>query len=401
MAGRTTILIASDNFEMLENMKNVAHERHPESYIISAQDGLDAWNLIQKRNPQVVICDINLPTFDAFKLLSRIRGKKETENIYFIILTAIFDQEKREQALDVGADDFVTKPVSNDEFLARLRNALRIVRLLKEKAEETKLIMQLAEELENDIEDMTRLAVKFLQARIPASYDTLKRISAASFWIASQLELEPDEAHDIEIAGLLCLSGKVFLPDNKTNKPVQVEGRASDKLMYQVPVTAREILQSVRRYSEVSNIVYHIFENFDGSGFPEKLKSWQIPIGARIVRVALDYENWLNLEKKPKEALDKLFTNAKKLYDHRAVVLMEHYIKSVVKESHDPTEIAVKLQNLREGMVLTRDLVTNSGIMLIPGGHMLTEKNINQIISINTSDPILGTSIYVRRRKLS
>lgn len=398
MSAAPSFLIANNDKTIILALKKIVSKLFPESGIFLAENGLEAWNVIQQDEPSIVISDISLPHIDGLKLCNKIRSNKNYDRIYFIIVSSDIDSIKRAEVMQAGADDFLTKPVISDELESRIKLALRFSVMREELTESNKLVLELGEELEKDIQDMTKLAIKFLQARIPTSFEMLKRVAAASVWIAKQLnEFEKEEVRDIEIAAYLCLAGKVFLPDNLLKTPVHINGQPSHNLMYQVPVTARDIISAVRRFKDSGTILYHLYENFDGSGFPDRIQSWQIPMGSRIIRVALDYEVLRDTSsKKPREILQLIQNESKRLYDHRIVVLMEHYIKSIVKEEYDDRENAVQLHELRDGMLLTRDIITNSGLKLLPAGATLRDKIIEKILSINTSDPILG-NIYVKK----
>jgi response regulator RpfG family c-di-GMP phosphodiesterase len=398
MSASPSFLIANTDKTIVLSLKKVVSKLFPEADIFIAENGIEAWNIVQQNEPLIVIADISMPHIDGLKLCNKIRNNKNYDKIYYIILSGDIDIIKRAEVIQAGADDFLTRPINSDEFETRIKLASRLSLIREELAESNKLVLELGEELEKDIQDMTKLAIKFLQARIPTSFEMLKRVAAASVWIAKQLnEFEKEEIRDIEIAAYLCQAGKVFLPDNLLKTPVHINGQPSHNLMYQVPVTGRDIISAVRRFKDSGMILYHLYENFDGSGFPDRIQSWQIPMGSRIIRVALDYEVLRDTSnKKPREILQLIQNESKRLYDHRIVVLMEHYIKSIVKEEYDESETAVQLHELKDGMLLTRDIITNSGLKLLPAGATLRDKIIEKILSINTSDPILG-NIYVKK----
>jgi HD-GYP domain-containing protein (c-di-GMP phosphodiesterase class II) len=192
--------------------------------------------------------------------------------------------------------------------------------------------------------------------------------------------------------------GKIFLPDHLIQLPVMMNGVPNDKLMYQVPVSAREIVSSVGRFKNVGDILYHIFENFDGSGFPKRIQSWQIPLSSRIIRVALDFEETrMRTGMKTREVMAMLSREANRLYDHRIVTLMDQYLATASNESGSSrvTERAIQLQDLKEGMVLSRDIITNSGMKLVGAGGTLRTNVIEKILTLNTSDPIIG-NVYIK-----
>lgn len=389
-------IIADDDETILITLEKYISKAFQNVEIFKASDGLEAWNLVQQEKPDLVISDYRMPKIDGIQLVDRIRSNDTLTDTYFIIITAEITDSNRVEALDLGADDYITKPLDLNEIKSRIKSALRLIKLQKELKEENKLLVELADELEQDIQDMTRLAVKFLQARIPTSYDMLKRVAKASVWIAKQFnDFNNEDISDIEIAAYLSQAGKVFLPDDQLNIPVTINGQPANKMMYQVPIMAKEIVSSVRRFKDVAKLLYHLYENFDGSGFPDRLQSWQIPFGSRIIRVALDYEVLKeSAHKKPAEALAIIDSDMKRLYDHRAVVLLQQYVRSIAKERGELNERAMKLHELKSGMILAQDIITVAGHKLLPMGSTLNDHKIEKIQSINTTDPILG-NIYI------
>jgi response regulator RpfG family c-di-GMP phosphodiesterase len=400
MDNQTVILIADDDLTILNTLEKYIVSCFPESRIITADDGNTAWNLINSNKPSIIISDISLRGFSGIELLKKIRSDSDLSDIYFIMLTAVYDTDNREIADEHGADDFLLKPLNLDLLKSRLKSAFRLSKLQNQVKAENKVLLKLAEQLENEIQDMIKLAVKFLQARIPASYDMLKTVADASVWIAKSYgEIESDQIRDIEIAAFLSQAGRIFLPDSMLKTPVLTNGLPTDPLMCQVPVSGKEIVSSMRRFKTVGEIILHIYENFDGSGIPNRLKSWQIPFASRIIRVVLDYEEYRKFQgKSPKDSYELIKRESQRLYDHRVVILMEHYIKSHEKEEIDIYEVAMQLAELQEGMILTRDVYTDKGLKLIPKGATLNLGVIKKIIAHSSTDPILG-NVYVKNQK--
>jgi len=395
-----SFLIADDEQFVTVALSTLIKKAFPECPINIADNGNDAWNLIQNLHPKIIISDIGMPGLNGFQLLEKVRNHSTLNDVYFIILTANVEKGDKVKALERGADDYITKPFSSEELLARIRSASRYVQLQMKLFEENKLLNELAKALEQDFKDMAMLAVKFLQARLPSSTDMLKRVAQASVWIAKQIGgFEREQLQDIEIAAYLSQSGKVFLPDELIKSPVMINGRPTNKLMFNVPVSAREIVSSISRFKEVGKILYHLYENFDGSGFPEHLQSWQIPMPSRIIRVALDFEeiSQRTMKKSSKDIFEMISAEANRLYDKRIVILLEQFYATIGSKEKIPNEKAVQLYELEEGMILSRDIITNSGIKLMPAGAVLKDNIIKKIFSHNSTDPIIG-NIFVKNK---
>lgn len=265
-------------------------------------------------------------------------------------------------------------------------------------SEEYNLLQELAEQLEQTQNEEIELLKKICSLRLTISSEIIDLIEGASLWTANFLEYVNDEdLQDLEIAANLAFLGRIALPDNLLSLPVFIDSNVSNPLMYQIPTVARNLLIEIPRLNNVSNVLYHIYENMDGTGFPDKLQSWQIPLKSRILRVALDYYDYLRYyHLKSSESLDIIKKYANKLYDQRVVILFEQYILSILKLEGEIDEISLSLQDLQEGMQLSRDIYTNNGLKLLNASSTLTDVIIQRLIAHNTTDPILGF-IYIKK----
>ena len=86
----------------------------------TAADGRSALQILDERTPDVIVLDLGLPDIDGVEVLRRLR---QTSRVPVVVLSARHDSDDKVEALDAGADDYVTKPFGMDEFLARIRAA--------------------------------------------------------------------------------------------------------------------------------------------------------------------------------------------------------------------------------------------------------------------------------------
>jgi DNA-binding response OmpR family regulator len=91
-------------------------------HVLQAVDGLSALNAVELEEPDLVVLDLKLPDMDGYEVCRRIR---EHSTVPIIMLTARAEQEQKIRGLKVGADDYITKPFSADELLARVEAVLR------------------------------------------------------------------------------------------------------------------------------------------------------------------------------------------------------------------------------------------------------------------------------------
>lgn len=124
-AKQTTILIADDDPQFL---RLVMRTLQMEGYeVLSASDGQQALTRIEIHSPDLVLLDVKMPKMDGFIVCQRVR---EFSSVPIIIVTACGRDQDKVRGLDLGADDYLTKPFRVDELLARVRAVLRRAQLL-------------------------------------------------------------------------------------------------------------------------------------------------------------------------------------------------------------------------------------------------------------------------------
>lgn len=114
--------------------------------IRTANNGLEALEVLQNFKPHVILADWTMPLMDGVELCDRLRKEEEYKSIYYIILTARGTLRDKIEGLDTGADDFLVKPTDNQELLARIRTGIRITKLQEElrEAEHNKALVEMA-----------------------------------------------------------------------------------------------------------------------------------------------------------------------------------------------------------------------------------------------------------------
>ncbi len=114
--------------------------------VITAINGQEALEVLKNFEPKVIVADWTMPVLDGLALCNILKGDEKFKLIYFIILTARSSLKDRIMGLDVGADDFLVKPVENQELLARIRSGIRIFNLQSElgRIEHSKAVVEMA-----------------------------------------------------------------------------------------------------------------------------------------------------------------------------------------------------------------------------------------------------------------
>lgn len=126
MAKATHVLVVEDEAALADLLK---YNLEKEGYRVSvANDGEEALVVAEESAPDLVVLDWMLPKAPGIEVCRRLRARQDTRNTPIVMLTARTEESDRIRGLDVGADDYLTKPFSMNELLARLRAVMRRIR---------------------------------------------------------------------------------------------------------------------------------------------------------------------------------------------------------------------------------------------------------------------------------
>jgi len=152
-----TILVVDDdvvNVELLEEMLSLEGYR-----VDKAFDGFQALRRISESPPDLVLLDVMMPGMDGFEVCRRIKADQANRFIPVVLVTALRGTEDRIRGLEIGADDFLSKPVDRGELLARVRSLLRIKHLYDELERKNRELLR----LEHHRRELTQMIVHDLK----------------------------------------------------------------------------------------------------------------------------------------------------------------------------------------------------------------------------------------------
>ena len=116
------VLVVDDNPISRELIHEVLE--NSDRKVVEADNGEEALKMIAGEKPDIVLLDIQLPVFDGYEVLKRVRSDLGMVNLPVIALTAYAMQQDREKALAAGVDDYITKPIDAASLRARIKNML-------------------------------------------------------------------------------------------------------------------------------------------------------------------------------------------------------------------------------------------------------------------------------------
>jgi PAS domain S-box-containing protein len=155
------ILVVDDNADMREYVKRLLVQ----SYEVEAvEDGIAALTAMKRHFPDLVLTDVMMPRLDGFGLLQKLRTDPQTRELPIILLSARAGEESRIEGLQAGADDYLTKPFSTRELLARVEASLKMAQIRKEAALREQALRLTAEKAQKEAEATTQRLSHILES---------------------------------------------------------------------------------------------------------------------------------------------------------------------------------------------------------------------------------------------
>ncbi|HEV3232885.1 MAG TPA: HD domain-containing phosphohydrolase [Candidatus Dormibacteraeota bacterium] len=238
------------------------------------RDGAAALLAIRDRPPDLVLTDAVMPVMDGFELCRQIRAQTGLRLLPVVMVTALNQVGDRVRALEVGADDFLAKPVDRIEVQARVRSLLRLKRVYDELEDTETVIFALAQAVE--------AKDSYTEAHTERVADRARRLGTAA-------GLAGRELVDLYRGGMIHDIGKIGIPDVILLKPGPLDAEET-AIMRRHPVIGEQIARPLRSAANLLAIIRHHHENWDGTGYPDGLSGQAIPLMARITSISDAYD---------------------------------------------------------------------------------------------------------------
>ncbi|WP_337877957.1 HD domain-containing phosphohydrolase [Caldimonas sp.] len=266
---RPRLLLVDDEPANLQLLKRVLEPLYTLSF---ARHGMQALEMAKRLQPALIVLDVMMPGMTGHEVIVQLKADAATASIPVLFCTALGDEEDEARGLDLGAVDYVTKPISPAVLKARIRTHLALVQ---------------RQELER-----TRQAVIWRLGRAAEFKDNetgrhVIRMSKFSRLIAQALGAPPVFCDLIEAAAPMHDIGKIGIPDRILLKPGKLD-EDEWAVMRTHPLIGAQILgdDDSPLLQMASRIAAQHHEKWDGSGYPQGLAGEAIAVEARIVAVA-------------------------------------------------------------------------------------------------------------------
>lgn len=412
------VLVVDDEASILSALRRLL--RHHKMDVLTADSGQAGLAILEHETVDVVISDMRMPGMSGAEFLEEVFSRwPETKRI---LLTGYADVASTIAAINRGKIwRYIAKPWNDDELLLTVQQAVGHRSLMQENARLLKLTQDQNEQLKTlnaSLEEkVARRTAELADAlkSLEAAHAQLRQSFLASVQLFSglvelrggklaghsrrvadcarrlseQMGLSESDQQDVFLAALLHDIGKLGLPDNLLNAPfnaLTVQGKTE---VMRHPVKGQQVLMAVEQLASATKIIRHHHEQLDGNGYPDRLVGLQIPLGARILAVANDYDalqmGALTLHTHTAaEALQYLQKERGHRYDPEVV---DAFINLLTEEAaRRPKELRLRPAQLKPGMVLARDLEHADGYTLLSAGRVLNVDVIGKLVALEQSE---------------
>jgi len=239
-----------------------------------AADGREALEEVETHPPDLILLDVMMPEVNGLEVCAQLKADPRTRLIPIVVITALHGEQEKVRAIDAGADDFLNKPFSKVELLARAKALLRLKRFTDDLESAETTLLTLAQAVES---------------RDPHTGDHCERLARMGVRLGRCLGLPGDSLQALRRGGYLHDVGKVAVPDAILLKPARLS-EEEWVVMRRHTLVGEEICRRLRSLALVLPIIRSHHERWDGSGYPDGLKSDAIPLLARVLQMVDIYD---------------------------------------------------------------------------------------------------------------
>ncbi len=285
------LVIIDDSESTLLFMKDLMQRNLPECEVWMFADPVAGLKWCLQFDVDLVVVDYIMPKINGLSFIEAFHRDPARRDVPIVMVTTNDVKDTRYMALQLGATDFLTKPIDEVEFLTRVRNLLALSRSHRALADRATWLAGEVRKATQTLVEREREAVLVLsraaEHRDPETGAHLVRMAGYSRLIAAGLSLSPDLVETIFAAAPMHDVGKIGLPDTILLKPDKLDADEY-QAMQRHTVYGWEILRGSTSplLQMAADIALRHHEKFDGSGYPDGLGGEDIPLVGRITALA-------------------------------------------------------------------------------------------------------------------
>lgn len=266
------ILLVDDKADTLLLLRELLSSRGYD--ILTAAGAKEAEEQVHKEKPDLIVLDVVMPGKSGYELCRELKDDPLTRLIPVVLITGLTDREDRVRGIEAGADDLLSKPLYPEELFARVKSLLKL--------------KEFTDELENAESVLVALALG-VESRDPYTGNHCERLAKYAAELGVHMGLDGDAIVALQRGGYLHDLGKVSIPDEILKKGAGLTAEEWE-IMKQHPIIGEAICRPLRSFRSVLPIIRHHHEHWDGTGYPDGLAGYDIPLLARVLQVVDVYD---------------------------------------------------------------------------------------------------------------
>lgn len=278
------------NIRLLEaQLKAEGHE------IMTALSGNACLAQLKDRLPDLILLDIMMPGMDGFEVAGRLKQDARTKAIPVIMVTALEDRDSRLRALDMGAEEFLNKPIDRAELWIRVRNMLRLKEHQNFLAKHNRIleeqVAERTEALREAYKDTIYTMVRAAEFKDEETGAHVQRISFYCRDMAEELGMDAHFCDELFHASPMHDIGKIAIPDAVLLKPGGFAPEEWAVMKGHAAFGAKILERGGSPYTKMgAEIALNHHERWDGTGYPNGSRGEAIPFPARLMNIADVYD---------------------------------------------------------------------------------------------------------------
>jgi putative two-component system response regulator len=313
MATVPTILVVDDTPENITVLGELLQPHYTVRVATSGARALISANTVPK--PSLILLDVMMPEMDGYTVIAKLRDNPETRDIPVIFVTALTDTSDETKGLDLGAADYITKPVRPSIVLARVRSQLELKAARDRLSDQNHWLeceVQRRVRQNERIQSVSMRALSSLaEARDNETGNHILRTQGYVSVLAEHLAKLPEYAGFLTTERIAIYAkaaslhdiGKVGIPDYVLLKPGKHTADEWAIMKTHAQIGCDAIWRSIQGENEQTDLEFfyiamdiakHHHERWDGSGYPDGLRGYDIPLSARLMALADVFDALIN-----------------------------------------------------------------------------------------------------------
>jgi putative two-component system response regulator len=320
-AGKPVVLAVDDDTDLLALIGKVLSRDYK---VLTAEDpGTALDHAVGKPRPDLILLDVEMPGASGFELFQVLKAEANVTDIPIIFLTGNSEPKSQVEGLEMGAVDYITKPINAAVLQVRVRNQMA---LANRRAELERLVKERTAALESTRLQLIRRLSRAMELHESASIgNRVMRLSQYARLIAHAAGAKPAVSEMLSIAAPLHDIGKLGVPSEILRKAGKLSAPDWERIKRHPEIGADIIGEHddpLLKLARQLALTHH--ERWDGSGYPKGLKGDQIPWAGRLMAVVDGFEAMTTTQywrepMKFMEAANEIMEGAGKRYDPKVV----------------------------------------------------------------------------------